>query len=291
MAESLEHSKMNEKASGGNSSRATAEFNPMGDMNKRAVVSRTGTPSILDYSFVGYEDEELSEALSNQPSKVFESVETILATNVSLLTVPDVLVHYRNLINLDLSYNQLTFLPDVIVECRNLANIILKNNLLDDTGFPKSLSGLRQLKELNLSGNLLTRIPDSVLDTSSSLVSLYVGANRISVVPKEIGQLKKLQVLYLGGNQLTEIPMEIGYLTQLKIFVLCENMLETLPSTVSNLKQLKSLLLHRNRITALPVELIKLRNLMEVNELNRSLEFGKIQPKFLSLCVLAELAG
>jgi len=222
------------------------------------------SPTLLDYSFIGYQNEELEEALGNQPSKVFHSVETILATNVSLLAIPHILTNYTNLKNLDLSYNQLTFVPDAIIECRFLVNLVLKNNLIEDSGFPKTLVGLSNLKEINLSGNLLTRVPESVIQLSASLVSLHLGGNRIDSVPREIGLLKKLQVFYLGGNQLTEIPSEIGLLTQLKVFALCENQLETLPSTVSNLKQLKSLLLHRNRITALPVGLIKLRNLMEV---------------------------
>jgi len=240
MAESLEHLTWSGAAAGPNMESADSTSDDAG-----AAVPSSASPTILDYSFTGYEHQELDEALANQPSKVFSSVETILATNVSLLTVPDVLIHYTNLMNLDLSYNQLTFIPDAIVECRNLVNIVLKNNLLEDSGFPKDLSGLTQLKELNVSGNSLTRIPDSVIHLASSLVSLHMGANRISTIPREIGQLKKLQVFYLGGNQLTEIPMEIGLLTQLKVFVLCENQLETLPSTVSCLKQLKSLLLHR----------------------------------------------
>ncbi|CAL8110498.1 unnamed protein product [Orchesella dallaii] len=221
-------------------------------------------PSILDHSYAGMESHDLAEALANQPSKVHSSVETILATNNSLLTIPDSVVRYRNLRLLDLSNNQLTEFPDCITQCVNLKTISARNNLLEESSFPKNLHHLVRLNELHLSGNLLSRFPVEVLEVTS-LQILHLGGNRISTVPKGIRSLKQLEVLYLGGNLINDLPFEIGELNQLKVFVLCDNRLESLPTSVSNLKQLKSLLLHRNRITALPVELIKLRNLLELS--------------------------
>jgi len=191
-------------------------------------------------------------------------VETILATNNSLLTIPDSVTRYRNLLLLDVSNNQLTEFPDCITQCLSLKTVSARNNLLEESSFPKNLHRLSRLTELNLSGNLLSRLPVEIQELTS-LQTLHVGGNRISHVPKGIGALKKLEVLYLGGNLINELPYEIGELTLLKVFVLCDNRLESLPASVSNLKQLKSLLLHRNRITALPVELIKLRNLLELS--------------------------
>jgi len=248
------------------------------------------SPTMLDYSYTGMESPDFAEALANQPSKVFSSVETILATNNSLLQLPDSLSRYVNLRTMDLSYNQLTSIPDCITHCINLASIVAKHNLLDEDSFPKNFSQLTKLKELNISGNLLTRVPYEILELNS-LAALHLGANRINFVPKEICWLKKLEVLYLGGNMITEIPTEIGELTHLKVFVLCDNRLEEIPASVCNLKQLKSLLLHRNHITALPVELIKLRNLMELSLRDNPLVVRFVREMVHNPPSLLELAG
>jgi hypothetical protein len=220
---------------------------------------------MLDYTFSGMDTNDLNEALLNQPIKLFSSIQTVLAMNNILIQLPESLQGYKNLRNLDVSFNQLTNLPECLIECYNLTSLVVKNNLLEDFSLPKNFGKLSQLKELNLSGNQFTRLPDEVFQLGDTLTTLHFGANRLQQITSDIRLLRKLEVLYLGGNHLTELPIEIGQLTYLKVFVLCENNLECLPSSVSNLKQLKSLLLHRNRLTSLPVELIKLRNLMELS--------------------------
>jgi Leucine-rich repeat (LRR) protein len=230
-------------------------------------------PTILDYSFSGMDTSSFAEALANQPDIVFTSVESILATNNSILEIPDIISRYTNLRLLDISNNQISDLSDSLTLCGNLATLIVRNNMLDENSAPKRLKALTNLRELNLSGNRLTRIPYEVLELYS-LQILHLGANRVEFIAKDIGLMKKLEVLYLGGNFITELPFEIGELKNLRVFVLCDNHLECLPKSISTLKQLKSLLLHRNRLTALPVELIKLRNLMEVGN------------KFLTNCTI-----
>lgn len=227
-------------------------------------LSESPGPVLLDYSYTGMVTLDLEEALVNQPTKIFNSIGTLLATNNALLQVPNTIIHYKNLRTLDLSSNQLTSLPDSLTECSNLVSLNVRCNFLDDKSFPKHFGKLAQLTELNLSGNQLKKIPKEILDLGASLTNLHLGANRITDIRSEILLLRKLEVFYLGGNELLELPQEVGYLTNLKVLVLCENQLQCLPSTVCNLKQLKSLLLHRNKLTSLPVELIKLRNLMEV---------------------------
>ena len=67
----------------------------------------------------------------------------------------------------------------------NLLRIILKNH-----GIVYNVSDLIKLKDLNLSNN------------------------KISVIPKEIGQLNQLQKLYFSHNDISVIPTEIGQLSQ-----------------------------------------------------------------------------
>lgn len=53
-------------------------------------------PTILDFSYTGMDTEALAEALTNQPENVFSSVESILATNNSILQIPEVISKYES---------------------------------------------------------------------------------------------------------------------------------------------------------------------------------------------------
>jgi len=251
---------------------------------------RSPGPSILDYSHTGMDTDAFLEALTNQPESVFSSVESILATDNAILQVPDVISRYKNLRLLDVSNNQISDLPDSITHCIKLGTLIARNNILDENSLPKNLKRLQSLRELNLGGNRLTRIPYEILELPSVQI-LHLGANRIEYVSKDVALMRKLEVLYLGGNVLTELPYEVGELKNLRVFVLCDNRLEYLPKSISTLKQLKSLLLHRNRLTALPVELIKLRNLMELSLRDNPLVHKFVRDMVYDPPSLLELAG
>jgi len=108
--------------------------------------------------------------------------------------MPDELASYAALKHLDLSFNRLTTIPESLSECTRLTTLVLKNNMLEDGDWPKDWGRLTSLREVNLSGNDLTRIPEPVFHLSSSLVSLHLGANRIRSLPREIATLSKLQV-------------------------------------------------------------------------------------------------
>jgi hypothetical protein len=152
-------------------------------------------PLLLDFSFSGLEEPELEEALGNQPAKVFLSVETVLGTNLGLVSGPKTLGLYAAALkHLDLSFNALTALPPSILNLPHLLTLILKNNRIPDDGFPKDLSPLMSLREVNLSGNDLTRLPEPILALAPSLITLHLGGNRLGSLPREIAQLSKLQV-------------------------------------------------------------------------------------------------
>jgi leucine-rich repeat protein SHOC2 len=55
------------------------------------------------------------------------------------------------------------------------------------------------------------------------------------VLPAEIGQLTSLETLRLEGNQLTVLPPEIGQLTSLRRLALGGNRLTTLPRELADL--------------------------------------------------------
>ena len=105
-------------------------------------------------------------------------------------------------------------------------------------------------------------------------------------IPKEIGNLRNLQVLYLYNNQLTgEIPKEIGNLRNLNYLSLSNNQLTgKIPKEIGNLRNLQELSLYNNELTGeIPKEIGNLRNLqwlyLSYNELTGEIpkEIGNLR--------------
>lgn len=62
----------------------------------------------------------------------------------------------------------------------------------------------------------------------------------------------KLTHIYLGNNKLSSIPDELGQLTNLEVLCAPHNFITDIPSAVSALKRLTQLNLSRNRIKNVP---------------------------------------
>lgn len=117
-------------------------------------------------------------------------IETILLTYNMLCSVPYSISKFINLHILDLSSNNLTTLPDFLIQCP-LTSLIAKNNFLTNDSLPKNfLSKVGVMRELNLSGNLLSRFPEQVLELRG-LKYLYLGGNKIGNICKDIWKIQR----------------------------------------------------------------------------------------------------
>lgn len=149
----------------------------------------------LDYGRLGLTVECLEENLAHlhKISKLNE-IETVLLNHNLIPTFPSqILTRFNNLHVLDLTANGLTQLPQDLLQICPLTKLILKNNLLTNGALPKCMKSSRSmstLRELNLSGNLLTHFPDAVLEINS-LKYLYLGGNKITAVSKDIWRLQR----------------------------------------------------------------------------------------------------
>lgn len=172
---------------------------------------------------------------------------------------------------LDLHSLALEALPEEVYLLTGLNSLLARHNELKCSvdnltrSFSSSLVQLQALTVLDLGWNALKVIPSPIFELLH-LESLILNNNEIEVLDSKIGQLgKTLKTLHLGANLLTSLPNEIGQLTALNSLILPNNQLTALPETVSQLVSLDDIFLRQNHLTSLPTALNHLPNLMIIS--------------------------
>lgn len=92
----------------------------------------------------------------------------------------------------------------------------------------ETLEELYNLKELDLSKENLTEIPDSIGNLINLRTLLFYN-NKLTKIPDSIGNLYNLELLNLRDNNLTEIPDSLKNLSNLKYLYLGHNRLIKIP--------------------------------------------------------------
>ncbi|KAI8522799.1 hypothetical protein RHMOL_Rhmol13G0024400 [Rhododendron molle] len=116
---------------------------------------------------------------------------------------------------------------------------------------PNEVGNLISLETLNLSGNNLPTLPDSICDLTR-LKNLNLSDCDVSHLPGEIGLLISLKGLYLGGNNLLTLPDSFCDLACLSDLDLKGCNLSHLPDRIGMLSSLMNLYLERNNVCSLP---------------------------------------
>ncbi len=122
-------------------------------------------------------------------------------------------VHPDSVYRLDLSKNQLKEVPLEVLQFKNL-------------------------RELNLSKNKLTKLPNGFI--FEHLEVLHLTKNKFETFPTVICSNINLTQLFMGKNHLSELPSCIGELKELIILDVWFNTISILPESLSELKKLKS---------------------------------------------------
>jgi Leucine-rich repeat (LRR) protein len=163
-------------------------------------------------------------------------------------------------------YNKLTHSPQASNLLKNLREIDISANLL--TEIPAEIGDLINLEHLHLNGNQLTEIP-AKLGNLTNLIYLNINSNQLTELPPELGNLQNLSILDLSINLLTQLPPELGNLTNLIRLNSSYNRLTEIPPELGNLQNLRYLYLSSNKLTEIPCELGQLVHL-EVLYLNKN---------------------
>ncbi|CAC5384169.1 Protein flightless-1,Protein flightless-1 homolog [Mytilus coruscus] len=240
--------------------------------------------------------EEVPPQLENAKNCI---VLNLAHNNISM--IPNQLfINLTDLIFVDLSDNDLETLPPQMRRLTNLQTLILNNNPLIHAqlrqlpaltsletlqmrntqrtlnNFPLGVDTLTNLQDIDLSGNDLPRVPETlyklsplkrlnlsnnqitelslVIDTWVNLETLNLSRNKITALPSSLHKLVALKKLYINSNQLDfdGIPANIGKLHNLEVFSAANNNLEMIPEGLCRCGKLKRLLLNGNRLVTLP---------------------------------------
>ncbi|XP_071379543.1 leucine-rich repeat-containing protein 20 [Centroberyx affinis] len=132
---------------------------------------------------------------------------------------------------LDLSDCKLISFPDGVFKVlrsvsENIHVITLADNEMKAIS-SKFFTTFTQLRELELQGNVLTKLPDSVGEMEH-LTSINLANNKFTVFPEKLAEIPTLERINLEGNCITEIPMEkLSAMPALKWLNIKSNPLET----------------------------------------------------------------
>lgn len=144
----------------------------------------------------------------------------------------------RSLHELRASHNKLSKFGGSLGKLENLTMLIMNNNKLKEDGLGAAFKGLKSLIQLDLSGNQLKKIPDSL---PASIKMLYLDNNNIDAVPADfVNKFAGLQYLRLSHNAMTDagVPAAVFNSTSLVELGLGHNKLHKIPVVSEHLENL-----------------------------------------------------
>ena len=163
------------------------------------------------------------------------------------------------------------YILDKITEAKEkqLKELDLSNEVLIE--IPEEVFELKQLESLDLSFCSLKKISESILRLKN-LKSLYLFGNQLKNIPESITKLTNLTELNLSNNQLASIPESISNLTNLTVLYLHDNELKNIPESITKLTNLRGLSLSNNQLKNIPESITRLTNLSSLNLSNNQLK-------------------
>lgn len=140
-----------------------------------------------------------------------------------------------------------------------------------------------QTLSLSVKAQRIYTLTEAISAPIDSVLRLDLRKNKLTEIPKEIYQFKKLKELDLSQNKLTYLPDDF-YFPELEILNLEKNDLDTFSNCICNLITLKSLYLGKNKIRYFPENIAQLQELIILDSW-----FNPIQDLPMSLTQLKKL--
>jgi len=182
---------------------------------------------------------------------------------------------------LNLRYSHIKNLPDEVGDFTALTRIDLSGNLLKK--LPESIGRLKKLDCLLAYDNKISALPES-FSGLGSLRHLDVRLNNLKKFPEQITELGKLEILYIESNSIKAVPEKISRLKFLNQLSFGGGNLSALPEQLTSLVSLNKLIVGSSSLKKIPDSITRLKNLKKLDLSSCSLvEFP------VSICSLSKL--
>lgn len=157
-----------------------------------------------------------------------------------------------------------------IQKLSNLQKLDVSGNILSN--LPDSLSSLSQLNTLILHQNQFRKLPEVLYKLQFNLKTLDLSENLLLSLPNEIAALKNLETLNVADNQLDIIPDFIGELKNGRSFNFSKNKIKKITEQVSHLSLLEYFNCSNNELEILPDMIGELKNIQVLDFSNNAIE-------------------
>jgi hypothetical protein len=156
----------------------------------------------------------------------------------------------------------------------------------------------------------LTELPNEIFNLADTLEILDLSGNKLSWLPHNFGQLRKLRIVFFSDNLFTEFPEVLSQCEHLEMIgfkansishippnafppklrwlILTNNHIETIPPSIGDCIYLQKVMLAGNRLSHLPIEMSACRNI-ELLRISAN-QFTSLPDWLLSLPRLSWLA-
>jgi Leucine-rich repeat (LRR) protein len=220
-------------------------------------------------------------------------IERLDFSDSGLFGIDEKIGDIKSLKAIDFSGNDIKYLPQSLANLSLLAVDLSENQHLDTGKIFKQLLAqqyleslrlgqcelsyisedigvLKSLKQLDLSGNILKSLPQSIgnlillEDLNLGMVNLGFRMNLLTSLPATFSNLTHLKRLDLSSNQLGLLPIGIEKLEKLEYIDLRQNQLRDFPSSLTKCKSLRYLNLNGNNLISIPEDIGGLAELEEL---------------------------
>lgn len=184
----------------------------------------------------------------------FPSLRSLNISSNSFQTFPEFLCDLKSLVNLDISFNNISDLPN-IGRLRTLERVWMTNNMMNGP-LDESFKNLENLREIDARFNGINNIDN--ISLLPRLEQLFIGHNAIS---RFRGSFPKLRSLFLDHCPMTQFDIDAPMPTLTTLNIASAKLVQFRDSLFDNVPGLTKLVLDKNHFVSMPANIGKLRRL------------------------------